>query len=166
MVITMYYLNYFFLFSILGHLIETIFVSHFESGILYGWWTPVYGIGVVLILFIGKWIQSFSFQKKRILQIFLTYLICMILLSFIEMIGGYLIEWIFHQTFWNYENHQFPIGSYISLDMANLWGIASIFVLYVLKPFCDKIVKVIPKWITFLLSFLFLIDLGITFLNK
>ena len=139
MVKTMYYLNYFFLFSILGHFMETIFVSHFQSGILYGWWTPVYGFGVVIILCIGKWIKKLSMKKKLILQIFLTYFACMFFLSLIEMLGGYLIEWIFHQKFWNYENHRFPIGTYISLDMANLWGISGILVLYVLKPFLTYI---------------------------
>ncbi len=161
-----YYFNYFFLFSILGHFVETLFVPHFKSGILFGWWTPVYGFGVVVILWIGKWIQSYSFQKRKIFQIFCTYLICMILLSFLEMVGGYFIEWVFHQKFWNYKNHKFPIGTYISLDMANLWGIASIFTLYVCKPICDKIVQKIPKWVTFFLTFLFVLDFGITILKK
>ena len=56
----MYYLNYFFIFSILGHLIETIIFKFFdwnlESGFLYGYWTPVYGVGVVLIIIISNYL--------------------------------------------------------------------------------------------------------------
>ena len=54
----MYYLNYFFIFSIFGHLYETLLFKIVEekgtSGFLYGYWTPVYGVGVVLILFISN----------------------------------------------------------------------------------------------------------------
>ena len=53
----MYYLNYFFIFSIFGHLLETtmykIFNWNLESGFLYGYWTPVYGLGAILILFLS-----------------------------------------------------------------------------------------------------------------
>ena len=49
--------------------------------------------------------------------------------------------------------------------MANVWGIASITVLYLLKPFFDKIVVKIPKWLTNILIFLIIIDTIFTFLN-
>ena len=162
----MYYINYFFLYAIIGHIIETFFVSGFTSGILFGWWTPVYGFGVVLILLIGKWIDTFQLKGKRIWKIFITYLLCMIVLSLIELIGGYLIEWIFHQEFWNYKHHKFHIGPYISLEMANTWGIASILVLYVLKPFTDKIIFKIPKWLTYSFIFLMLVDVSATIIIK
>ena len=162
----MYYINYFFIFSIIGHLIETVFVSNFTSGILYGWWTPVYGFGAVLILLIGKVIDKFNLKGKRIFKILITYLLCMIILSLIELIGGYLIKFIFDRELWNYEKHKFNIGPYISLEMANIWGIASIFVLYVLKPIVDKIEKYIPKWITYILIVLFSIDVLATILFK
>lgn len=162
----MYYINYFFIFAIIGHFIETVFVSNFTSGILYGWWTPVYGFGTILILLIGKIIDKFNLKGKRIFKIFITYLTCMIILSLIELIGGYLIKFIFDTEIWNYEHHKFNIGSYISLEMANIWGIASIFVLYVLKPIIDKLEKYIPKWITYILMILFIIDVGCTVLLK
>ena len=162
----MYYINYFFIFSIIGHLIETVFVSNFTSGILYGWWTPVYGFGAVLILLIGKVIDKFNLKGKRIFKILITNLLGMIILSLIELIGGYLIKFIFDRELWNYEKHKFNIGPYISLEMANIWGIASIFVLYVLKPIVDKIEKYIPKWITYILIVLFSIDVLATILFK
>jgi len=162
----MYYINYFFIFSIIGHFIETVFVSNFTSGILYGWWTPVYGFGVILILLIGKIISKFNLKGKLIFKILITYLVSMIILSLIELIGGYLIEFIFDKRLWNYENHKFNIGPYISLEMANIWGIASILVLYVLKPIIDKIEKFIPRIITYLLIALFIIDIGCTIILK
>ena len=54
----MYYLNCFFIYSILGHILETVTAlitgNGFKSGILNGWWTPVYGIGAVTILFVSE----------------------------------------------------------------------------------------------------------------
>ena len=44
----MYYVNTFFLFSILGHFIEDFFYVTKDSGIFFGWWTPIYGIGVLV----------------------------------------------------------------------------------------------------------------------
>ena len=162
----MYYINYFFIFSIIGHLIETIFVSNFTSGILYGWWTPIYGIGTVIILLIGKMINKIKLKDKLIFKIIITYLISMIILSLIELIGGSLIKFIFNQELWNYEKHKYNIGPYISLEMANIWGIASIIVIYVLKPIFDKIEKKIPKVITNILIFLFTLDIIITTTKK
>lgn len=161
-----YFINYFFIFSIIGHFIETVFVSNFTSGILYGWWTPVYGFGVILILLISKLLDKYNFKGKLIFKIFITYLISMIVLSLIELIGGYLIKFIFDLELWNYENHEFNIGHYISLEMANMWGISSILVIYVLKPIIDRLEKYIPKWITYTLIFLFIIDVVCTFLFR
>lgn len=160
-----YYINYFFLFSIIGHFIETVFIKNFTSGILYGWWTPVYGFGVVLILLIGKLIDKIPLRHKKIYKIFITYIVSMGVLSFIELMGGYLIKSCLHKEIWNYESHRFHIGSYISLEMANVWGIASITVLYLLKPFFDKIVVKIPKWLTNILIFLIIVDTFFTFLK-
>lgn len=162
----MYYINYFFIFSIIGHLIETLFVPNFTSGILYGWWTPVYGFGIILILLIGKLIAKLKLKKKLIFKIIITYLISAFILSLIELIGGYIIKFIFNQEIWNYENHKFNIGPYISLEMANVWGIASISALYVLKPIFDKIEKHIPKCATYILIVLFIVDVICAIISK
>lgn len=161
----MYYINYFFIFSIIGHFIETVFAKS-KSGILFGYWTPVYGFGVVLILLIGKLIGKINLNKKLIMKILIAYVISMILLSLTELLGGYLIEFIFNKTFWNYKNHKFNIGPYISLEMANIWGISSIIVLYLLKPLIDKVIKYIPKTATYILIALFIIDNIITVIIK
>ena len=50
----MYYINTFFIFSILGHIIENFVYKHVDSGILFGFWTPIYGLGIILILLINN----------------------------------------------------------------------------------------------------------------
>lgn len=155
----MYYLNYFFIFSIIGHLLETIIFNY--SGILYAPWTPIYGIGVIIILLINKFLNT----TNKYLKIFLTFILSSIILTIIEAIGGYLIEYIFHTTFWDYTNLKLNIGKYIALEMSLVWGICSLILIYILKPLFDKIVNKIPKFITHILVILFIIDLVFTISN-
>ena len=69
-----YYLKYFYIFSILGHFIEGFFYTSGESGILYGYWTPVYGLGVCTILVLYNQEIKASckgFQPEEILELWL-----------------------------------------------------------------------------------------------
>ena len=158
----MYYINYFFIFSILGHLLEIILYN--KSGILFGWWTPVYGIGTVIILLIHKCLDKFKLNK--VLKPIVLFLACSIILSIIEAIGGYLIESLFHVTFWDYSSYKFNIGKYAALEMSLIWGLSSILVIYFLKPLIDKIIGKIPKYLTYTLILLFVIDLFLTIIIK
>lgn len=159
-----YYLNYFFLFSIIGHFIESFFYKSGNSGILLGWWTPIYGIGILIILIIFKMLNKIN--SKNYIKVILLFFICSILLSNIEALGGYLIKLIFKKELWDYSNQMFNIGKYTSLEMATVWGISSILFAYILKPLTDKIVMLIPKCLTFILTILFIIDFVSTLILK
>jgi uncharacterized membrane protein len=160
----MYYLNYFFIFSIIGHFIETFIYYNGESGILFGPWTPVYGFGAIIILFIYNYLNKNI--KNKYLKIFLLFILSSIILTIIEAIGGYLIEALFHTTFWDYSYYKFHIGKYISLEMALIWGLCSILVIYFIKPLIDKIISKIPTYLTYILFILIIIDLICTIVIK
>jgi len=49
--------------------------------------------------------------------------------------------------------------------MCLLWGILSILVVCLLIPPLNKFIKKIPKFITYILVFLFIIDVIVTFIN-
>ncbi len=100
----MYYINVFFIFSILGHLLESTLHPSYESGILYGYWTPIYGVGVVLILLINRFIKN-KFKLSKWVYPIILFISCSLILAGIELIGGYLIQYIFKRVFWNYEYH-------------------------------------------------------------
>lgn len=156
----MYYLNMFFIFSILGHFIENFFYHSKDSGILFGYWTPIYGIGVITIIVIG------NILAKKKLKTF-TYIISLFftsafILSLMEFIGGYIIELVFHKVFWDYSNMPLNIGYYTSIPMGLIWGISSILFLYVIKPPTELIIKKIPRYMTYILSILFLMDIIFT----
>lgn len=157
----MYYLKYFYITSILGFLFETILNG--KSGILYGPYTPVYGFGCLIILLI------LEKNKKRGINNFWKLLIIVILstilLTLAELVGGLLIEKIFHYSFWDYTNKRFNIGKYICLEISSIWLLASILFL-LFKPLLDKLIKKIPNIIIYILSFFFLIDIVITFIKR
>lgn len=156
----MYFLKYFFVTSILGFFMESFLWHGHESGILYGPWTPVYGIGSIIIF-----ILSNKIFKKRSINAFLKFIIlfvfCFFLLSFIELVGGVLIEKIFGIVFWDYSDYSFNIGKYICLEISLLWGIASCFFVLI-KPIIDKFIKCIPNFVFYIFFVLFFIDLFIT----
>lgn len=162
MVINMYLINCFFIYSILGFIAEGIFTlitsGHFSSGILYGPWTPVYGFGAILTIVISRKIFK-NMHKSRFVETLVTFIILTIVLTLIEWIGGILIENLFHETLWNYKNYKYNIGKYIALEISLLWGIVSILIIYFVKPIIDKLVTKIPKGVTLIITTLFIIDL-------
>lgn len=133
-----------------------------ESGILFFPWTPIYGIGVVIVVLCYQKIKKF---KNSIFQYFLVFLVGFILLSILELLGGILIEKIFHTVFWSYDQFQFHIGHYVAPIISLFWGIASVFVILLL-PYTDKIIKKIPRSITWLFIILMFSDIIMTVLFK
>ena len=165
----MYYLNTFLIYSILGFLLETIrsfFVnSKFTSGIMYGPWTPIYGLGIVLVILISNYLFS-HLHLSRWVETFITFIIITIVLTLLEWLGGVLIEKIFHVVFWDYSKEAFSIGKYISLSKSLIWGVGSIIFIYVLKPLLEGVIKRVPVPVTVILTLLMLSDLILTFVNK
>lgn len=165
----MYYLNTFLLYSILGFLLETVrsFLvnSKFTSGILYGPWTPIYGIGIVIVILISNYLFV-HLHLSRWVETFITFVIITLILTLLEWIGGILIEKIFHTVFWDYSKEAFSIGKYISLSKSLMWGVGSILFIYVLKPLLEGVIKHIPMPVTIILTLLMLSDLIFTFVKK
>lgn len=165
----MYYLNCFFIYSILGHIIETLTAlitgNGFKSGILTGWWTPVYGIGAVTILFVSEYLFK-NLHMHRFWETVIMFFVVAIVLSTLEALGGVLIEKIFGEVFWDYSQQKFHIGHYISLEMTLVWGVASIIFIYIIHPLLKGLIKKIPIWVTIILIVLFLFDCAKTFISK
>lgn len=156
-----FYINCFLIYSILGFFLETIVAfitkSHFNSGILYGPWTPVYGIGALLIIIISHYFFM-NLHMPRWQETIIVFLIITMVLTFIEWLGGIGIEAIFHKIFWDYSQDPTSIGHYISLKMSLLWGIGSIIFIYVIHPMLNNYIYKIPMWITIPVFVAFLID--------
>ncbi len=157
----MYLLNCFFVYSILGYILEMIFGfvigANAESGILYGPWTPIYGVASVLIIVISEKMFK-NLHMPRWIETIIVAFILTILLMVLEWLGGILIEFIFGFSFWDYSDYKFNFGKYICLEMAFVWAILSVIFIYIIRPFLDRFIKKIPKWLTKVIGILMFID--------
>ena len=89
-----------------------------------------------------------------------------IILTFIEWLGGILIENIFKVTFWNYRRFKYNIGKYIALEVSLIWALGALLIIYIIQPLLDKFIYLIPNYITYLLILGMLIDFTIVFVKK
>ena len=157
----MYYVNSFFIYSIIGFIFEVV-VSLLKkvkigSGILYGPWTPIYGIGAVLVIIIYKFLTKYLHFNK-IIEVIIFLITITIILTILEYLGGVIIEKIFKVTFWDYSKFKYHIGKYIALEISLVWAIGALIIVYIINPLVDKLIPIIPSYITIILSGLMNVD--------
>ncbi len=164
----MYLVNCFFVYSFLGFLFESIIAiimkQNFNSGILYGPITPIYGIGVVLIIVISHYFFM-NLHLPRWRETIIVFFMLVAILTVLEFLGGILIEKFFGIVFWDYSSLPFHIGHYISLEISFLWGFLSILLIYVIKPIIDPMLKEFPPILTILFIILLILDIIFTTLH-
>lgn len=164
----MYYINSFFLYSLLGFIVEsTIFKNTIlkPSGVLNGPITLVYGVGGIVLLIVNKYIID-KIKTKKIIKIIISFIIYTIVLTLVELICGYLCRFIFNIDMWNYTDKKYNIGKYISLEYIGVWGIYGLITTYIIKPYIDKIIKLIPKDLTYISILILALDIIITIITK
>lgn len=161
-----FYINIFLFYSIFGNMFERFItiIRHisYTSGFMGTIFTPVYGVAMLVIIYIHNKIRI----NNKFFKILLEIIIYGVVLSLLELVGGIMIENTFNKVFWNYERFKFNIGKYISLETAGLWGIMSVVILYLIHPLFKKIEKHIPRFLTLLLSIFFVINLIYVFIVK
>lgn len=123
--------------SIVGYIAEMIVVlfqkGYFESrqGLVYGPFTPVYGIGGVIYYLVFKLIRT----KNRTS----VFIISMILGGITEYMVSYIQEKVFGTISWDYSQLWFDINGRTSLLHCIYWGIAGILYMKYVKPLIKKI---------------------------
>lgn len=124
------FILYFFIYSIMGWLLEVTCCLFSERkfvnrGFLLGPVCPIYGYSVVLmILIIGQ-------GNKDILSIFLkSILVC----SVLEYFTSYFMEKIFKARWWDYSDKRFNINGRICLETMLPFGIMGTLALYFIQP--------------------------------
>ena len=160
----LFYINLFFVYSISGFIFEEVFTNiinkPFNSSVLYGPWTTVYGIAIYLMLILYYSIKSFKFSKLK--EKIIYFFSAAIVLSLLEGICGYLIQLTQHKIYWKYDKLKFNIGHYMSLEVAVIWGILACISVYFVIPRIKKILNKIPKIITYIILVMYLTDVIIT----
>lgn len=156
----MYAIKCFFFFAIAGFLMETIgaqvFNKPYNSSVLIGPWTTVYGLAFFVILGIYRLIQKKQFKKWK--EVLLFFILSTILLTFLEFVCGVLILKFSHVVYWSYQNMKFALGDFVCLEVALLWGLSATFICYILYPWVKKYIQKFPNSLTILLYILYGID--------
>ncbi len=143
---TNFYINfiYFVLYSVIGWICEVIFCSIPEKkfinrGFLNGPLCPIYGFGALIVIF-------FLTPFKD--SIFLVFIFGLIFTSILEYFTSYAMEKLFHSKWWDYSNNRFNINGRVCLLNSILFGIMSVFVMFVLHVKIEDFVNSISYlWI-------------------
>lgn len=125
------YLLYFFIYSFLGWVCESIYCSCLQKkivnrGFLNGPICPVYGVGALIVI-LGLW----SYRDNMIAVFVLGF----ILTSVLEYITATVLEKLFHAKWWDYSNYKFNIDGKVCLLNSTMFGFLSLFVIEILHPF-------------------------------
>ena len=159
------YLHLFLLFlmySILGWIAEVTLAFYMHKkfinrGFLIGPYCPIYGVGVLLIVWLLK-----KYTDSALALFVLAMFICMVL----EYLTSFIMEKLFNTRWWDYSDKRFNINGRICLETAIPFGIGGLIIMYLVNPFFEGILNLIPSKILFILGItlltIFLIDLGIS----
>ena len=164
-----YYLNSLYLYSLFGFILESniykVTGSKRKSGIFYGPFTYVYGFGVLALIVLKKYFLD-KLKINKYLKFIVTFLLCTIILTTIEFIGGNILHLVFDVDMWNYTKKTYNFGKYICLELAITWGALGTLYVYHIKKFLDKFIELIPKKLTIFIIIVNSIDIVITLINK
>lgn len=151
----------FWLYSILGFLMETTVVSIknkriVNRGFLLGPYCPIYGTGSILLLSIK------SYQTEPLVVFILAIVIC----SLVEYITSYIMELIFRVRWWDYSNRFLNINGRICLANTICFGLLGMLIVCFLNPFFINYISnmnyIILNIITIILFITTTIDIVLT----
>lgn len=126
---------------ILGYVVEMIvalvqngyFVS--RQGLLYGPFTPVYGIGILVYYIFFRIVKN---RDKKI-----VFISSMILGGITEYLCSYIQEKAFGTVSWDYSNWLFNIDGRTTLIHCTYWGFAGLLYVSYIEPLIPKIEEVV-----------------------
>ncbi len=152
--------------SILGYIFEMIVAlvqkGHFESrqGLIYGPFTPVYGVGIVIYYLI---LSNMNIQNK--IKVFG---ITMLLGGITEYICSFAQEKIFGTISWDYSNLMFNINGRTSLLHCLYWGTGGVlyskYVIPIIEKFKNNFYENNKRIVTIIMSILIFIDISLSFI--
>ena len=126
---------------ILGYVVEMIVAlvqnGHFVSrqGLLYGPFTPVYGIGILVYYIFFRIVKN---RDKKI-----VFISSMILGGITEYLCSYIQEKAFGTVSWDYSNWLFNINGRTTLIHCTYWGFAGLLYVSYIEPLIPKIEEVV-----------------------
>jgi len=129
-----YFLLYFlafFIYSVVGWIIEVIFVRIFTKkwtnrGFLIGPYCPIYGVAALTMHFL---LHPYAHD------LFIIFILAALLITTIEYITSYLLEKIFKTRWWDYSQLLFNIDGRVCLPHALMFGTLGVIFIAYIDPF-------------------------------
>lgn len=121
---------YFFFYSALGWLVESIYCSLaagkiINRGFLTGPICPIYGTGAVVMSLVLTPLKEHPV---------LVFIVGLVVCDIVEFVTSYIMEKLFHARWWDYSNKWLNIQGRICFRHSMYWGIASILFIYFVHP--------------------------------
>lgn len=152
----------FIMYSFIGWVVEVVgsFIEKkkfINRGFLIGPYCPIYGIGcTTMILLLYRYIDD----------IVTLFIMCILLFSILEYSTSYIMEKLFKVRWWDYTQFKFNINGRICLEAMIPFGLAGIFVMYIINPMFLNALNSLPNIIltlfTIVIGILFIIDVCVS----
>ena len=133
-------LAFFLIYSCTGWCLEVIFAAAttgqlVNRGFLNGPVCPIYGFGMVIVLFALTPLQG---------SVLLLYIGGVILPSALELVGGWALYKLYHTRWWDYSNRRWNLDGYICLSASALWGLLGVVMVKWGNPLLTWLYDLIP----------------------
>lgn len=140
-------LAFFLIYSCLGWCLEVVYAAAttgqlVNRGFLNGPVCPIYGFGMILVLFFLTPLED---------NLLLLYLGGVILPSALELVGGWALYKLYRTRWWDYTDKPFNIGGYVCLEFSLMWGVGAMVMVKVIHPTLAALVNIIPPLVGFVL---------------
>lgn len=127
----------FFIYAVIGWLWETIYCSlkakkFVYRGFLVGPYCPIYGFGVVAVLYLIE-----PYQKN----VLVLYVFSAVTVTILEYATSYLLEKMFHTTWWDYHDVPFNIQGRVAIPISLFWGVGCVLIVKVIQPMVSNLVN-------------------------
>ena len=161
--VSLYYIiSWFFVYSFLGWLWETAYVSvrkkkFVNRGFINGPLCTIYGMGAVSIYLILKPFGD---------NLAVLYIGGVVVATILEYITGWLMEKIFHTCWWDYSHRKYNLQGYISLGTSLGWGVFTVLLFEVLQPAVSWFTDLYPQKIGEILLIVIMILYALDFITS
>ncbi|MBO0481431.1 putative ABC transporter permease [Candidatus Enterococcus courvalinii] len=155
----------FFIYSFVGWLWETVYCSikakHFVyRGFLVGPITPIYGFGILGVLYFIEPFQS---------NLVLLYVLSTVLVTILEYLTSFGLEKLFHATWWDYHDVPLNINGRVAVPVSLFWGVGCVLIVKVIHPHILILEQLLAErfgfYLPVILIGLIMMDLGYTLAN-
>lgn len=166
------FLIYFTVYSVIGWIYEVVLETFIyrwgftNRGVLFGPYCPIYGVGALLFLLTVNRLIVKKNNIDRIKLIPITFIICMIIATLVELVASYVLEYFTGGWPWQtYADYAINFQGRIALSTSIRFGIGGVIILYIIQPLLEKIVSRLRNinYIAVGILVIFIVDIIFTF---